>query len=94
MHRLDASVRIVASFNPHPASLPGDAIALVNNAAVDTGFNPHPASLPGDAVQALDFGQLGIRFNPHPASLPGDASVVSIFSILISFQSAPGIAAG
>jgi len=40
----------VASFNPHPASLPGDAIALVNNAAVDTGFNPHPASLPGDAV--------------------------------------------
>ena len=36
-------------FNPHPASLPGDASEQVAQAAALPGFNPHPASLPGDA---------------------------------------------
>ena len=42
----------VCCFNPHPASLPGDAIAASLSRVRCGGFNPHPASLPGDAALA------------------------------------------
>ena len=38
------------SFNPHPASLPGDAQSSADETSEGSSrFNPHPASLPGDA---------------------------------------------
>ena len=36
-------------FNPHPASLPGDAAIAIRIGPTIFCFNPHPASLPGDA---------------------------------------------
>ena len=61
------------SFNPHPASLPGDARESWHLVAGANRFNPHPASLPGDARALSSRSCTSMRFNPHPASLPGDA---------------------
>ena len=40
-------------FNPHPASLPGDATEQFMALLEDARFNPHPASLPGDACDMV-----------------------------------------
>jgi len=63
-----------ASFNPHPASLPGDApqqqqAHLAHNVSIRTRHRCRVMRLRRPRAQAA-----ASRFNPHPASLPGDAA--------------------
>ena len=57
------------SFNPHPASLPGDAAHRRLSIEALASFNPHPASLPGDALA----GSWSISFDVFQ-SAPGIAA--------------------
>ena len=61
------------SFNPHPASLPGDARSWAHCGACHDCFNPHPASLPGDAGNNIPQLSGGLLFQ----SAPGIAASLS-----------------
>ena len=66
----------------------------VSISSAPQGFNPHPALLPGDARATRGWFDSSNGFNPHPALLPGDAQPESLSTMIMRFQSTPGIAAG
>ena len=81
-------------FNPHPASLPGDATDTSRHFESPAGFNPHPASLPGDAGAGrmrIEFRRVSIRTRHLCRVMHRNFEITGSVS---RFQSAPGISAG
>ena len=84
----------ISRFNPRPALLPGESTGNWLDPALRNGFNPRPALLPGESGIVRDIGTVvGVSIRARHccrANQPGGKSLIPA----LSFQSAPGIAAG